>query len=42
MLKTPEAITVKNINDVVTKGGVDKAQLCAGAYAAKCTAAGIS
>jgi D-xylose transport system substrate-binding protein len=42
VLKTPEAITAKNINDVVQKGGVDKAQLCAGAYAAKCTAAGIS
>jgi D-xylose transport system substrate-binding protein len=42
VLKTPEAITIKNINDVVQAGGVDKTQLCAGAYAAKCTANSIS
>ena len=42
VLETPEAITAKNINDVVTAGGVTKAELCTGAYAAKCTAAGIS
>lgn len=42
VLETPELITVKNINDVVKAGGVTKADLCTGAYAAKCTAAGIS
>jgi D-xylose transport system substrate-binding protein len=42
VLETPEAIDKTNINDVVAKGGVTKADLCTGAYAAKCTAAGIS
>ncbi len=39
---TPVAIYKDNVKDVVTAGGVTKAELCAGAYAAKCTAAGIS
>jgi D-xylose transport system substrate-binding protein len=42
VLETPEAIDKTNINDVVKAGGVTKADLCTGAYAAKCTAAGIS
>jgi D-xylose transport system substrate-binding protein len=42
VLETPEAITAQNIKDVVAAGGVTKADLCTGAYAAKCTAAGIS
>jgi D-xylose transport system substrate-binding protein len=42
VLETPEAITAKNIEDVVKAGGVTVADLCTGAYAAKCTAAGIS
>jgi len=39
---TPVAIYKDNVKDVVTAGGVTAAELCAGAYAAKCTAAGIS
>jgi D-xylose transport system substrate-binding protein len=42
VLETPEAIDASNMNDVVTAGGIAKSDLCAGAYAAKCTAAGIS
>jgi len=42
VLKTPEAITAKNMQDVVKAGGITVAELCAGDYAAKCTAAGIS
>jgi D-xylose transport system substrate-binding protein len=42
VLETPQAIYKSNVNDVVKDGGVSKSQLCAGAYAAKCTAAGIS
>jgi D-xylose transport system substrate-binding protein len=42
VLETPEAITAQNIKDVVAANGVTKADLCTGAYAAKCTAAGIS
>jgi D-xylose transport system substrate-binding protein len=42
VLETPAAIYKDNVKDVVTAGGVTKDQLCAGAYAAKCTAAGIS
>jgi len=42
VLETPEGITKANINDVVKAGGVAKSDLCTGAYAAKCTAAGIS
>ena len=42
MLLTPSAITKDNVKDVVDDGYVTKADLCTGAYAAKCTAAGIS
>src|SRR5947207_10436945 len=40
-LETPVAIYKDNVKDVVADGYVTKDQLCAGAYAAKCTAAGI-
>jgi D-xylose transport system substrate-binding protein len=36
------AIYKDNVKDVVADGYVSKDELCAGAYAAKCTAAGIS
>jgi D-xylose transport system substrate-binding protein len=42
VLLEPQAITKDNVKDVVTDGFVTKAELCTGAYAAKCTAAGIS
>jgi len=42
VLETPKAIYKDNVKDVVSAGGVTAAELCAGAYAAKCTAAGIS
>jgi D-xylose transport system substrate-binding protein len=42
VLATPVAIYKANVKDVVTDGYVTKADLCAGDYAAKCTAAGIS
>jgi D-xylose transport system substrate-binding protein len=42
VLLTPEAIDKTNIKDVVDAGGATAAELCAGAYAAKCQAAGIS
>jgi D-xylose transport system substrate-binding protein len=42
VLETPEAIYKSNVNDVVKDGYVAKTDLCAGAYAAKCTAAGVS
>jgi D-xylose transport system substrate-binding protein len=42
VLETPVAIYKNNIKDVVDAGGVTKTDLCTGAYAAKCTAAGIS
>jgi D-xylose transport system substrate-binding protein len=42
VLETPVAIYKDNVKDVVADGYVTKADLCAGAYAAKCTAAGIS
>jgi D-xylose transport system substrate-binding protein len=42
VLETPEAIYKDNVKDVVADGYVTKADLCTGAYAAKCTAAGIS
>ena len=42
VLETPEAITKDNVKDVVNDNFVSKSDLCAGAYAAKCTAAGIS
>jgi D-xylose transport system substrate-binding protein len=41
-LQTPQAIYKDNVKDVVADGFVTKADLCTGAYAAKCTAAGIS
>src|SRR2546421_9336042 len=41
-LQKPVAIYKDNVKDVVADGYVTKADLCAGAYAAKCTAAGIS
>jgi D-xylose transport system substrate-binding protein len=42
VLETPQAIYKDNVKDVVADNFVTKADLCAGAYAAKCTAAGIS
>jgi D-xylose transport system substrate-binding protein len=42
VLETPQAIYKDNVKDVVADGYVTKADLCGGAYAAKCTAAGIS
>jgi D-xylose transport system substrate-binding protein len=42
VLLTPQSITKENINDVVADGFVTKAELCTGAYEAKCTAAGVS
>ena len=42
VLLDPVSITKANVKQVVNDGGVTKAELCTGAYAAKCTAAGIS
>jgi len=42
ILETPQAIDKSNVKDVVTAKGVTAAELCTGAYAAMCTAAGIS
>ncbi|HKT05662.1 MAG TPA: substrate-binding domain-containing protein [Rugosimonospora sp.] len=42
VLETPVAIYKDNVKDVVADGYVTKTDLCTGAYAAKCTAAGIS
>jgi D-xylose transport system substrate-binding protein len=42
VLETPQAIYKDNVKDVVADGYVTKADLCTGAYAAKCAAAGIS
>jgi D-xylose transport system substrate-binding protein len=42
VLEAPEAIYKDNVKDVVADGYVTKTDLCAGDYAAKCTAAGIS
>jgi D-xylose transport system substrate-binding protein len=42
VLLQPKAIYKDNVKDVVTDGFVTKADLCTGAFAAKCTAAGIS
>jgi D-xylose transport system substrate-binding protein len=42
ILETPQAITKANVQDVIKAGGVTVADLCAGAAAAACTAAGIS
>jgi D-xylose transport system substrate-binding protein len=41
VLLDPEAITKENVKKVVDDGFVTKAELCAGAVAAKCTEAGI-
>ncbi|HVX69710.1 MAG TPA: substrate-binding domain-containing protein [Mycobacteriales bacterium] len=41
VLLVPEAITLKNINDVVTAGAVTAAELCKG-YASECKSAGVS
>ncbi|BCY05618.1 sugar ABC transporter substrate-binding protein [Actinoplanes sp. L3-i22] len=42
VLLKPEAITKANVKTVVDDGFVTKAELCTAAYAAACTAAGIS
>jgi D-xylose transport system substrate-binding protein len=42
VLLEPVAITKANVNDVVKDGFVTKAQLCTGAFAAKCTEAGVA
>ena len=42
VLLQPKAIYKNNIKDVVDDGYVTKGELCTGAYAAMCTAAGIS
>jgi len=42
VLEAPQAIYKDNVKDVVADGYVTKADLCKDAYAAKCTAAGIS
>ena len=41
VLLTPEAVTKANVKDVVAAGGTTKEALCTGAYAAKCSAAGV-
>ncbi|GAA1036810.1 substrate-binding domain-containing protein [Virgisporangium ochraceum] len=41
VLLAPEAITKENVKKVVDDGFVTKAELCTGAFAAKCTEAGI-
>ena len=43
VLETPEWVTPKNMNATIIKDNfVPASQLCAGSYAADCTAAGIS
>ncbi|MEV1288471.1 substrate-binding domain-containing protein [Micromonospora sp. NPDC049679] len=42
VLLAPQSITKENVKDVVTDGFVTKAELCTAAFAAACTAAGIS
>jgi D-xylose transport system substrate-binding protein len=42
VLLEPQAITKENVKAVVDDGFVTKEELCTGAYAAMCTAAGIS
>jgi D-xylose transport system substrate-binding protein len=42
VLLTPQAIFKDNVEDVVKAGGTTVADLCTGAYAAKCKAAGVS
>jgi D-xylose transport system substrate-binding protein len=41
-LLVPKSITKANVKDVVSDGFVTKTDLCTAAYAAACTAAGIS
>jgi D-xylose transport system substrate-binding protein len=41
ILLKPISITKDNVKDVITDGGVKAADVCKGAYAAKCKAAGI-
>ena len=42
ILETPITITKDNVGDPIKGGDVTKDEVCTGAYAAKCTAAGIS
>jgi D-xylose transport system substrate-binding protein len=42
VLLPPKAIYKESVKDVVADGYVTKAELCTGAYAAQCTAAGVS
>jgi len=42
VLLDPVSINKETVKTVVSDGGVTKEELCTGAYAAKCTAAGIS
>ncbi|MHA3702309.1 sugar ABC transporter substrate-binding protein [Jatrophihabitans sp. YIM 134969] len=42
ILETPITITKDNVGDPIKGGDVAKDEVCSGAYAAKCTAAGIS
>jgi len=42
ILATPIAIDKSNVADPINDGYTPKAQTCTGAYAAKCTAAGVS
>lgn len=42
ILLTPKSITKDTVKDVIADGGQTKEDVCAGAFAAKCTAAGIS
>ena len=41
VLLQPKAITFDNVNDVVADGYIAKDELCAGAFAAKCTESGV-
>ena len=41
VLLKPQAITFDSVKDVVADGYVTKEELCTGAYAAKCTEAGV-
>jgi D-xylose transport system substrate-binding protein len=42
ILATPIAITKANVAQPINDGYTPKSQVCTGAYAAKCTAAGVS
>ena len=42
VLLDPVSINKETVKTVVSDGGVTKEELCTGAYAAKCTAAGVS